>query len=70
MPHPMHLHGHGFRWWRSTRALSRRGARHLLIPATGGSPSRSTLNNPGRWAFHCHLLYHLDAGMFTTIKYA
>jgi FtsP/CotA-like multicopper oxidase with cupredoxin domain len=25
-------------------------------------------NNPG-WALHCHLLYHLDAGMFTTIKY-
>jgi FtsP/CotA-like multicopper oxidase with cupredoxin domain len=26
-------------------------------------------NNPGWWAIHCHLLYHLDAGMFTTIKY-
>ena len=26
-------------------------------------------NNPGWWALHCHLLYHLDAGMFTTIKY-
>jgi FtsP/CotA-like multicopper oxidase with cupredoxin domain len=26
-------------------------------------------NNPGWWAVHCHLLYHLDAGMFTTIKY-
>ena len=26
-------------------------------------------NNPGLWAFHCHLLYHLDAGMFTTFRY-
>ncbi len=26
-------------------------------------------NNPGWWAFHCHLLYHLDAGMFTTFRY-
>ena len=26
-------------------------------------------NNPGLWAFHCHLLYHLDAGMFTTLRY-
>ena len=26
-------------------------------------------NNPGWWALHCHLLYHLDAGMFTTIRY-
>jgi lipopolysaccharide transport system permease protein len=27
-------------------------------------------NNPGFWAFHCHLLYHRDAGMFTTFRYA
>ena len=26
-------------------------------------------DNPGSWAFHCHLLYHLDAGMFTTLRY-
>jgi FtsP/CotA-like multicopper oxidase with cupredoxin domain len=27
-------------------------------------------DNPGFWAFHGHLLYHLDAGMFTTVRYA
>jgi len=27
-------------------------------------------NNPGLWALHCHLLYHLEAGMFTTLRYA
>jgi len=26
-------------------------------------------NNPGWWAFHCHLLYHQAGGMFTTIRY-
>jgi hypothetical protein len=26
-------------------------------------------NNPGLWALHCHLLYHLAAGMFTTVLY-
>ena len=26
-------------------------------------------NNPGWWAMHCHLLYHMDAGMFTTLRY-
>jgi FtsP/CotA-like multicopper oxidase with cupredoxin domain len=26
-------------------------------------------DNPGLGAFHCHLLYHLGAGMFTTLKY-
>ena len=26
-------------------------------------------NNPGLWALHCHLLYHLATGMFTTLRY-
>jgi FtsP/CotA-like multicopper oxidase with cupredoxin domain len=26
-------------------------------------------SNAGFWAFHCHLLYHQDAGMFTTFRY-
>ncbi|MBV8588089.1 MAG: multicopper oxidase domain-containing protein, partial [Verrucomicrobia bacterium] len=26
-------------------------------------------NNPGVWAYHCHILYHLAAGMFTVMKY-
>jgi FtsP/CotA-like multicopper oxidase with cupredoxin domain len=23
---------------------------------------------PGPWAFHCHVLYHMDAGMFRVVK--
>ncbi len=26
-------------------------------------------NNPGVWAFHCHILYHMATGMFTVVKY-
>jgi FtsP/CotA-like multicopper oxidase with cupredoxin domain len=26
-------------------------------------------DNPGIWAYHCHNLYHLAAGMFTTLVY-
>jgi FtsP/CotA-like multicopper oxidase with cupredoxin domain len=26
-------------------------------------------DNPGLWAYHCHNLYHLAAGMFTTVVY-
>jgi hypothetical protein len=26
-------------------------------------------NNPGVWAFHCHILYHAAVGMFTVLKY-
>jgi Multicopper oxidase len=32
-----------------------------------GSPLDT--NNPGVWAFHCHLIYHLVTGMFTVLKY-
>jgi FtsP/CotA-like multicopper oxidase with cupredoxin domain len=26
-------------------------------------------DNPGMWAFHCHNLYHMAAGMFATVVY-
>jgi FtsP/CotA-like multicopper oxidase with cupredoxin domain len=26
-------------------------------------------DNPGLWAFHCHNLYHMVAGMFSTLVY-
>ena len=27
-------------------------------------------DNPGHWAFHCHLAYHMHAGMFATFRYS
>jgi FtsP/CotA-like multicopper oxidase with cupredoxin domain len=27
-----------------------------------------TANEPGRWAFHCHLLYHMEMGMFRVVR--
>jgi FtsP/CotA-like multicopper oxidase with cupredoxin domain len=26
-------------------------------------------DNPGRWAFHCHNLYHMATGMMTEVRY-
>jgi FtsP/CotA-like multicopper oxidase with cupredoxin domain len=26
-------------------------------------------DNPGLWAYHCHNLYHMEAGMFSTVVY-
>jgi FtsP/CotA-like multicopper oxidase with cupredoxin domain len=26
-------------------------------------------NNPGRWPFHCHNLYHMQTGMMTEVRY-
>ena len=41
---------------------------HRFFRITGGKTTRDWLPSAFR-AFHCHLLYHLDAGMFTTIRY-
>ncbi|MEA2770626.1 MAG: hypothetical protein QOD93_3588, partial [Acetobacteraceae bacterium] len=26
-----------------------------------------TADEPGRWAYHCHLLYHMEMGMFREV---
>ena len=70
MPHPMHLHGHEF------QVVGIDGKRFpgavrdtVLVPPGRRVVVAFDANNPGTWAFHCHLLYHLDAGMFTTLRY-
>ena len=71
MPHPMHLHGHEFQVVEIDGNRFSGAVRDtVLVP-----PGRRVViafdanNSPGTWAFHCHLLYHLDAGMFTTFRY-
>jgi FtsP/CotA-like multicopper oxidase with cupredoxin domain len=27
-------------------------------------------DEPGRWAYHCHLLYHMETGMFRAVHVA
>jgi FtsP/CotA-like multicopper oxidase with cupredoxin domain len=70
MPHPMHLHGHTFQVVEidGTRFA---GARRdtVLVPPGKRVVVAFDADNPGWWALHCHLLYHLDAGMFTTLRY-
>ena len=29
-----------------------------------------TADTPGHWAFHCHLQYHMETGMFRTVVVA
>jgi FtsP/CotA-like multicopper oxidase with cupredoxin domain len=70
MPHPMHLHGHEFQVVEIDGERFRGAVRDTILV----TPGRRVVvafdaNNPGWWALHCHLLYHLEAGMFTTIKY-
>ena len=32
--------------------------------------SEITVDAPGVWAFHCHILYHMEAGMFRAVSVA
>jgi FtsP/CotA-like multicopper oxidase with cupredoxin domain len=70
MAHPIHLHGHHF------QVVAIDGERFsgavrdtVLVPAQGRVTVAFDADNPGRWALHCHLLYHLAAGMMTTMEY-
>jgi FtsP/CotA-like multicopper oxidase with cupredoxin domain len=71
MPHPMHLHGHEFQVVEIDGVRITGAVRDtVLVPPGGRVVVAFDADNPGWWALHCHLLYHLDAGMFTTIRYA
>jgi FtsP/CotA-like multicopper oxidase with cupredoxin domain len=70
MPHPMHLHGHEFQVVEIDGKRFPGAVRDtVLVPQRRRVVIAFDANNPGWWAFHCHLLYHLDAGMFTTLRY-
>jgi FtsP/CotA-like multicopper oxidase with cupredoxin domain len=70
MPHPMHLHGHEFQVVEIDGKRFPGAVRDtVLVPPGRRIVIAFDANNPGLWAFHCHLLYHLDAGMFTTLRY-
>ena len=70
MPHPMHLHGHEFQVVEIDGARFAGAVRDtVLVPPGRRVVVAFDAENPGWWAIHCHLLYHLDAGMFTTIQY-
>jgi FtsP/CotA-like multicopper oxidase with cupredoxin domain len=70
MRHPMHLHGHEFQVVEIDGKRFAGAVRDtVLVPPGRRVVVAFDANNPGLWAIHCHLLYHLDAGMFTTLGY-
>lgn len=68
MTHPMHLHG----MWSELEADGMFQVRkHTLSVQPAQRVSFAvTADAPGRWAFHCHLLYHMAAGMFREVVVA
>ena len=67
MSHPIHLHG----MWSDLeddqgQFLVRK---HTIDMPPGTKRSyRVTADALGRWAYHCHLLYHMEAGMFREVR--
>jgi FtsP/CotA-like multicopper oxidase with cupredoxin domain len=71
MAHPMHLHGHHFQVVAiDGRRLSGAMRDTVLVPVKGSVTIAFDADNPGRWLFHCHNLFHMAAGMMTEITYA
>ena len=70
MSHPMHLHGHSFQVTEIDGTALAGAVRDVIL-----LPPRTTVkvvfdaDNPGLWAYHCHNLYHMAAGMFATVVY-
>ena len=66
MEHPLHLHG----LWSELEngQEAHRPYKHTILVKPGERLSfLVTADVPGRWAFHCHLLYHMDLGMFREV---
>jgi FtsP/CotA-like multicopper oxidase with cupredoxin domain len=70
MAHPMHLHGHSFQVTEiNDRKFSGAIRDTILVPPRATVKVVFDADNPGIWAYHCHNLYHMAAGMFTTMVY-
>ncbi len=67
MSHPIHLHGHFFEL--VTGKGDHAPRKHTVLVQPGGKASFDfTADAIGDWAFHCHLLYHMHAGMMRVVS--
>jgi FtsP/CotA-like multicopper oxidase with cupredoxin domain len=66
MEHPIHLHG---LWSELENGQGTYNpVKHTIIVQPGSKLSYLvSADTPGLWAYHCHLLYHMDLGMFRTV---
>ncbi len=66
MEHPIHLHG---LWSELENGNGEQRPYKHTINVKGGERLSYLVSAdaPGRWAYHCHLLYHMEAGMFRAV---
>ncbi|KAI1334831.1 Cupredoxin [Xylariaceae sp. FL0016] len=78
MEHPWHLHGHTFQvagWGpgpfgtnQTTWSLANPMRRDTVtVPAFSHVALRFKADNPGLWALHCHVAWHMEGGMFVSL---
>ena len=70
MAHPIHLHGMFFELVNG-QSPAHQPRKNVVIVQPGASATFDlTANEPGDWAFHCHLLYHMHGGMMQIVTVA
>lgn len=66
MAHPIHIHGHFFELVNGH--TGHHPLKHTVDVLPGGLVDLDlTADAPGDWAFHCHLLFHMHAGMMRVV---
>lgn len=67
MAHPIHLHGMFFEMVNGQSAALQPRKNTMIVQPGASAQFDLTANEPGDWAFHCHLLYHMHGGMMQTV---
>jgi len=67
MNHPIHLHG---MWMVLDNGHGERNPRKHTINVKPAEKLSAdvTVDAPGNWAFHCHILFHMEMGMFRVVS--
>ena len=67
MAHPMHLHGMFMQLENGQPALDMPNKHTVIVPPGQTVTTLLTADELGEWAIHCHLLYHMSAGMMNKL---
>jgi FtsP/CotA-like multicopper oxidase with cupredoxin domain len=77
IPHPIHLHGHNYfvesvgdtTSWDGTVVRPNNPQRRdvQILPTFGYLVMQIKADNPGVWPLHCHIAWHVSAGLYVTV---
>ena len=67
MAHPMHLHGMFMQLENGQSAHDMPNKHTIIVPPGKTVTAMLTADEVGEWAIHCHLLYHMSAGMMSKL---